>query len=639
MSAKRNAVVLAMLGGGLAAPVALAEDKAPVAPLTAEQLFARTTPWSAHLRFTPEQWKALEPKTLRDPKEMMRHFTPGRMLSGRIVADADGDKSGTLSKAELQALSERWFTLWDEEKQGALSPQNLRDGLNDLFELKSMSPKEGGEETRADDMASMMGVQFETTHADLEFEGQTFKNVELRYKGNFSYMQSHKDLKRSLKVDLEGLPQDARLGGLEKINFHSNVTDTSWMNEVLSHRLYREAGVVAPRTTYARVSITVPGVYTRQYVGLYSVVENIDSVFERMHYRDEAGALFKPVLPDLFADLGDDWAAYEKVYYPKGKVTEKQRARLIAFSKWVNQASDKDFAAKISQYIDLDGFARYMAATVSLSTMDSPLALGHNFYVHLDSRTQKFSIIPWDLDHSFGQLNMFTNKLMEELSIAKPWQGEKRFFSRLFQTPAFQKLYRARLAELQKGPFKPERVKALVDETAAAIRPAVKDESEEKLARFEKLVAGERVDQLPLRTPGSEEAAERFKAMGQKAGAEGAAPPQTPFGNEQVRPIKPFIEARGRSITAQLAGKEPGMVIKHAPMGPGLFFGPMIVPALDTNKDGRISRDELVQGFGRWYDASPEAAGGALKPEQLQVGIDKSLFPMPPPKAAATQGE
>ena len=89
-------------------------------------------------------------------------------------------------------------------------------------------------------------------------------------------------------------------------------------------------------------------------VRLYSVVENIDSVFERMHYRDEAGALFKPVLPDLFADLGDDWAAYEKVYYPKGKVTEKQRARLIAFSKWVNQASDKDFAAKISQYIDLD---------------------------------------------------------------------------------------------------------------------------------------------------------------------------------------------------------------------------------------------------------------------------------------------
>ena len=38
---------------------------------------------------------------------------------------------------------------------------------------------------------------------------------------------------------------------------------------------------------------------------------------------------------------------------------------------------------------------------------------------------------------------------------------------------------------------KPERIAKLVDETAVLLRPAVKEESEAKLARFDKVVAGE----------------------------------------------------------------------------------------------------------------------------------------------------
>ncbi|ATB30519.1 CotH kinase family protein [Melittangium boletus] len=623
MSAKLGAVLLAMMSGGLLPEQARAEEKPRPAPQTAEQLFAPTTVWDVHLTFTPEQWAALEPKVVGSPEERMRHFTPGRMLSGRMVAEGDRDKSGTLSKAEFQTLAGNWFKTWDENKRGGLDGKNLRDGLNDLFELGALNHKaEESKDQRSDDVAAVMGIQFETARANLELEGQTFKDVAVRYKGNFSYMQSHGDLKRSLKVDLHEFVKDERLGGLHKLNFHSNVTDTSWMNEVLSHRLYRDGGVVAPRTAYARVSVSVPGLHDRRYVGLYSLVENIDSAFERMHYQTDKGALFKPVMPNLFTDLGDTWATYEKAYYPKGKVTEKQQARLIAFSKFVSHASDKDFASKIEQYIDLDTFARYLAVSVSLTTLDSPLLIGHNFYVYLDPRTQKFSIIPWDLDHSFGNLNMFTNKEMETLSIEQPWQGEKRFLTRLFQQPKFKKLYLARLKELQQGAFKPERVKALVDETAAAIRPSVKDESPEKLARFDKLVAGEFVEQLPLRTPGMKK-------------GQGAPPPPNPFINEKVRPIKPFAEARARSITAQLNGKEQGFVIKHPPMGPGLFFGHFILAALDTDKSGLVSQEEFSQGLQRWYEASPEASNGALTAEQLRVGIDKSLMPPPGSMPAA----
>ena len=55
---------------------------------------------------------------------------------------------------------------------------------------------------------------------------------------------------------------------------------------------------------------------------------------------------------------------------------------------------------------DLDEFARFMAVTVWLSTMDSILGMGQNFYVYLDPKTHKFQFMPWDLDHSFGQFGM-----------------------------------------------------------------------------------------------------------------------------------------------------------------------------------------------------------------------------------------
>ena len=74
-----------------------------------------------------------------------------------------------------------------------------------------------------------------------------------------------------------------KLAGIAKINLHNNVTDPSSMNEPLSYRLYRDAGVPAPRSAYARVFVTVPGKFDKEFFGLYSLVEDIDK-----HFTEEA---------------------------------------------------------------------------------------------------------------------------------------------------------------------------------------------------------------------------------------------------------------------------------------------------------------------------------------------------------------
>ncbi len=51
--------------------------------------------------------------------------------------------------------------------------------------------------------------------------------------------------------------------------------------------------------------------------------------------------------------------------------------------------------------------------------------------------------------------------------------------------------YLAYLAKYQGTIFKPEKIAARITELAAAIRPAIAEESKEKLAQFDDLIAGE----------------------------------------------------------------------------------------------------------------------------------------------------
>ena len=95
--------------------------------------------------------------------------------------------------------------------------------------------------------------------------------------------------------------------------------------------------------------------------------------------------------------------------------------------------------------------------------------------------------------------------------------------------------------------------------SAAAIRPAVKEESEEKLARFDKVVSGQPVSPSPFGfgdRPGGGRPP-RAEAGGPEAGG----PDMPRFGPppfemmSPAKPIKGFVVARTKSVSDQLAGK------------------------------------------------------------------------------------
>lgn len=663
-----------------------AESAKPKPAEKPDELLRITKVWAVRLEFTPDQWEAMEPKGgggmfFGGPRQAEGRrgpfgepgglaapgpIGPAIILAPGFVRSGDQNHDGNLSKEEFSALAEKWFTEWDKEKRGKLNREQVAAGINSNIPLPVPGgPPAGGpdgrgpairipfgQQGRRNGLAGAAGIQYPYVHADLEFDGQVLKDVAVRYKGNSTFMSSRGSLKRPLKLDLNKFVKGQKLAGVSKLNFRNHVMDATWMNEVMSYQLFRDAGVPAPRTAYARVFVNVPGKHNQEYLGLYSIIEDIDTNFAEERFGSKKGAIFKPVGHDLFGYRGENWSSYKPSYDPKTDLSEKQIRRVIDFAKLVSNASDPEFAAKLGDYLDLDEFARFMAVTVWLPTLDSLLGPGHNFYVYLHPKTHKFQFFPWDLDHSFGQFGLMGGQnSSESLSIHRPWLGENRFLERVFKVEAFKKLYLAKLDEFSKTIFQPERLHEQMDAIAAAIRPAVREESTTKLARFERLLTsgtpepGGLGDVLVEPAPGVREGP-RFGGPG------GMFPPG--------KTLKSFVKSRAQSVKDQLAGKSEGQTwngpgfggpggpqgigrrggpgAPPLPLGLGNALGNSFMAALDSNKDGEITRAEFTQGFARWFESWNPDKSGAITEEQLRAGLGRDLMPfravppgVPPP--------
>src|SRR6266568_602951 len=122
-----------------------------------------------------------------------------------------------------------------------------------------VEPKPG--EPKRDTHRSAFGVEFPWAVASLTTDGTTIEKVALRYKGNATYMLSSRNLKRSLKVDIDRHDDAARFHGLKSLTLNCGVFDPSKCREALAYSIYRTAGVPAPRTAFAEVTLTVASKY------------------------------------------------------------------------------------------------------------------------------------------------------------------------------------------------------------------------------------------------------------------------------------------------------------------------------------------------------------------------------------------
>jgi spore coat protein CotH len=128
-------------------------------------------------------------------------------------------------------------------------------------------------------------------------------------------------LKKPFRIDFNHYDDETRFRGLTGIVLGNNAFDPSQLREALGYAVYRDAGVVGPRTAFVKLHLTVEGKHDNKYLGLYTAIEPVNKAFLRRHL-DRKGMLLKPEFLGFgpgggggggggggLPYLGEDWSA------------------------------------------------------------------------------------------------------------------------------------------------------------------------------------------------------------------------------------------------------------------------------------------------------------------------------------------
>jgi spore coat protein CotH len=176
------------------------------------------------------------------------------------------------------------------------------------------------------------------------------------------------------------------------------------MRERVVTEFFRKLGIPAPRESHTRLFVN------DQYAGLYTIVEEVDSVFLQRNFGESDGRLYSYewVGPWVFDYRGPEPSRYSPLpLEPENNFIDLDPAPIEAMVRTINQAPDAQFSAALSQYIDLNALFRELAAENFVAEQDGIIGdyTLNNFFLYRFQNTLRSIFIPWDKSNTFWALN------------------------------------------------------------------------------------------------------------------------------------------------------------------------------------------------------------------------------------------
>jgi spore coat protein CotH len=306
--------------------------------------------------------------------------------------------------------------------------------------------------------------------------GHVFENVGIRYKGSSSLIGLVGLPKKPFKIDFDRFVDGQHFAGIKKLNLNNGKFDASLMRERLAYEIFADAGSPASHSSHVNFHLTVPGLYDRLLIGIYTMVEQVDKRYLAQWFSDNDGNLYKS--GDSGANLswrGDDKESYRPYYDKKTNEAEDDWSDLIHFIDVLNNTPDEQFKTEVEQVFNVDGFLTYLAANTVLANMDSIAGREANYYLYNNPDTGLFEFLPWDLNMAFGRFGNFENNAT--LDIFQPTTNGRisgrPLVNRVLAVPDYVDVYEARIRGLIEGSFSPGNMNARIDDVYTQIREFV----------------------------------------------------------------------------------------------------------------------------------------------------------------------
>lgn len=234
--------------------------------------------------------------------------------------------------------------------------------------------------------------------AKLTVDGKTYPDVGVHFHGMSSFMMVGEGRKRSLVLSLDFVHESQQLGGYHKLTLLNSHEDPTFLHTVLSMQIAREY-MPAPKANFMRVVIN------GESWGIYVNQQHFNKEFLKESFGTTKGARWKvpgnPGARGGLAYLGEDAAAYKRIYEIKTKDDPKSWADFIKLCKVLNETPADQLEKALAPLLNIDGALRFIAWDNALVNGDGYWTRTSDYSIYEDDKG-RFHIIPYDANETFS---------------------------------------------------------------------------------------------------------------------------------------------------------------------------------------------------------------------------------------------
>lgn len=327
-----------------------------------------------------------------------------------LVPQFDKDANGRLDRAERDAARPavqgrrfgRGFRFRESDASPGriLSPADVRPypttSIYDLDTLRTMFLQFEHDDWE-DELAAFHNTDVEIPAAMI-VDGRPYKDVGVHFRGASSFMMVPPGLKRSLNVSTDFAVDGQYLGGYRTLNLLNANNDPTFLRPLLYTEIARRY-IPTPKMNFMRVVIN------GESWGVYLNAQQFNSDLIRDYFNTTKGARWKaPGSPRGRAGLeylGEDLAAYKRVYEIKTKDDDSSWQALVELCRVLNETPPGELEAALAPILDIDGVLKFLAVEVALVNSDGYWSRASDYNLYRDE-AGRFHLIPHDVNEGLG---------------------------------------------------------------------------------------------------------------------------------------------------------------------------------------------------------------------------------------------
>ncbi len=313
--------------------------------------------------------------------------------------------------------------------------------------------------------------------ATIEFEGNIWTNVGVRYKGNSSLMSGWRtgSDKLPLKLDFDEFEEEypeidnQRFYGFKQLSLANAYNDSSLMRDTVAAQIYADAGLPVAETAFYEVVIDYGAGPVS--LGLYTMIEVIDDTAIERYFGEDEGNIYEA--DGTAASFGANTYAQIETTFEKENNADSDWSDLEAlFNTLHSDLRTTDPAAwrsALEAQFDVDGFLEWLAISAVIEHWDAYGSMTHNYYLYNNPETEKITWITWDHNETLSSTAAGRNRSvsLDKADITENWP----LIRYLLDDPIYYEMYTNYLAETIAGPFNADKMTTTYQTIAALIAP------------------------------------------------------------------------------------------------------------------------------------------------------------------------